>query len=137
MRKINLLFCIVLISVCAGAQTAILDPDIAVRRLTLTALTNRLPLDAQQQIIQDIQSRTYKRANLEEIAERARYACQVRGFFKADVGRPSVTVVSETPQKEIVDIALSVNEGERYRLKDISFTGEKVFSAEELRAEFH
>jgi outer membrane translocation and assembly module TamA len=137
MRKINLLLCILLISACTGAQTATPDPDITVRRLTLSSLANRLPLDAQQQIVQDIRSRIYKHAYLEEIAERVRYACQVRGFFKADVGRPSVTVVSQTPQKEIVDIAFSVNEGEQYRLKDISFTGEKAFSAEELRAEFH
>jgi len=138
MRNINLLLCILLISACSGAQTASPDPDITVRTVTLTTLTNRLPLDARQQIIQDIQSRTYKHANSEEeIAERVRYACQVRGFFKAVVGRPSVTVVGGTPQEAVVDISLAVSEGEQYRLKDISFTGEKAFSAEELRAEFH
>jgi|SRR5271165_3458027 len=138
MYKINLLLCILLISACSGAQTASPDPDITVHRLTLTTSTNQLPSDAQRQIIQDIESRTYKHANSEEeIVERVRYACQVRGFFKAEVGRPSVTVVGGTPQKEVVDIFLAVSEGEQYRLKDISFTREKAFSAEELRAEFH
>ena len=134
----RILVCLLLVGVCAAAQTATSAPDITVRRLTLTTVTDRLPLDARQQIIRDIQSRTYKHANSEEeIAERVRYACQVHGFFKAVMGRPSVTVLSETPQQEIVDISLAVNEGEQYRLKDISFTGEKAFSAEELRAEFH
>ena|SRR5271166_246218 len=137
MREVNLLLCILLVGACAGAQTATPDPDITVRRLTLTIVTNRLPSDARQQIVQDIESRTHKRADLEEIAERVQYACQVRGFFKAEVGRPSVTVVGGTPQKEVVDISLAVSEGEQYRLKDISFTREKAFSAEELRAEFH
>ena len=52
------------------------------------------------------------------------------------VSDPSITVVTETPQQEVVDITLAVNEGQRYRLKDISFTGGKVFLSDELRAQF-
>lgn len=136
MRSVNLLLYILLISACAGAQTATREPEITVRNLALNTSPDVLPVDAQQHIIWSIQGRTYKLDYLQEIANRVRYGFQMYGYFQAEVERLSSTVVTETPQREIVDIALSVNQAEQYRLKDISFTGEKVFSIDGLRAQF-
>lgn len=136
MRNVNLLLCILLISACAAAQTASPEPEITVRNLTLNTSPDVLPADTQQQIIQSVRGHTYKRSYLEEITQRVRFGLQTYGYFQAKVSDPSITVVTETPQQEVVDITLAVNEGQRYRLKDISFTGEKVFSSDELRAQF-
>ena len=129
MRNVNLLLCILLISACAAAQTASPEPEITVRNLTLNTSPDVLPADTQQQIIQSVRGHTYKRSYLEEITQRVRFGLQTYGYFQAKVSDPSITVVTETPQQEVVDITLAVNEGQRYRLKDISFTGEKVFSS--------
>lgn len=136
MRNVNLLLCILLISACAAAQTASPEPEITVRNLTLNTSPDVLPADTQQQIIQSVRGHTYKRSYLEEITQRVRFGLQTYGYFQAKVSDPSITVVTETPQQEVVDITLAVNEGQRYRLKDISFTGGKVFSSDELRAQF-
>jgi outer membrane translocation and assembly module TamA len=139
-REVKFLLCVLFLSACAAAQTATPGRAITVRRLTLQSVDNRLPLQDQQQTIQAIQSRTYQGDNAEnvlaEIAMRARYGLQRRGFFKAEVVRPSFTVVSETAGDEIVDISLSVNEGEQYRLKEVTFAGEKAISAADLRGVF-
>lgn len=136
MHRINLFLCLLLFGACAAAQTATPQPEIAIGVITLNTSSDTLSSGDRQKIIQDLQGRTYKSGNVHEIVQRARYELQERGFFKANVSRSSVVVVSETPRQEIVDIVLSVRTGEQYRLKDISFTGEKAFSAEELQVEF-
>lgn len=136
MRRTTLLLCLFLFTTCCGAQTAPAEPEITVRTLRLNASPEALPSNIQQQIIHNIQGRVYKHAYPEEIAERVRYGLQTHGYFQAKVSDPSIAVVTETPQQEIIDITLSVNQGEQYRLKEISFTGEKAFPAEQLRAEF-
>jgi hypothetical protein len=136
MRHVILLLCILLISAGAGAQSANPGPEITIRNLTLNTSPDALPADTQQQIIQSIQGRTYEREYLQEITQHVRFGLQTYGYFQVKVSEPTITVVTETPQKEIVDVALSVKAGERYRLKDISFTGEKAFSIDELRAQF-
>jgi outer membrane translocation and assembly module TamA len=137
MRNVNLLLCIFLVSASAAAQTATPEPEITVRNLTLDTSPGVLPADTQQQIIRSVQGQTYKHSYLVEITQRVRFGLQTYGYFQAKVSDPSITVVTETPQQEVVDITLAVTEGQQFRLKDILFTGEKAFPAEQLRVQFH
>lgn len=136
MRNVNLLLCILLLGAYAVAQADTPQPEITVHNLTLNTSSNGLPSSDQQQTIQDILGRKYASDVADEITERVLYGIQMRGFFKAQASRPSVTVISETPQQKVVDMALSVNLGEQYRLKAISFTHERVLTDSELRAQF-
>src|ERR1700722_2192963 len=100
MRRINLLFCVLLIAAGAGAQPTHGEPEITVRTLTLNASPGALPSDIQQQIVQSTQGRVYKHAYPQEIAQRVRYGLQTHGYFQAKVSDPSITLVTETPQQE-------------------------------------
>ncbi len=136
MHKINLLLFLLLFGASAVAQKATPQPEIKVRTLTLGISPTVVPLDEQQQIIHEVQVHEYEPKTVEEIAHRVQYGFQTLGFFEARAGAPVVKVVSETPQQEIIDVAFSVNPGDRFRLDTITFTGQKAFTAGQLRLQF-
>jgi len=69
-----------------------------------------------------------------EMLDRVRDAFQRHGFLKAVVAdRLRVAVIDASAYPNPVDIAAVVNEGDRYRLGDIGFSGSKVFDAKTLR----
>lgn len=89
-------------------------------------------------ILENLFARTFDATKLTEDAERVRFAYQDKGYFKAIVEDPKtkirdVTGVSwKSPLKarkgKVVDITVPVEEGDRYRLKEITFTGTKAIS---------
>ena len=131
--------CVLLASGWVAAQTTTTAYVFTIHRLTLTSATNCLPLNHRREIIQQIQGHTYRQTAddiAQEIRQRVRYGYQRFGFFNVAVRQCSVTVFSDSPEHGTLDIALSVEEGEQYRLKQISFKGERAFSEEELRRQF-
>lgn len=136
MHRVSLFLCILLISACAVAQADKPQPEVVVRTLTLGVSPTVVSLDEQQQIIQDIQSCKYASDKVDEFAERVRYGFQTLGFFKARAEGPAVKLVSQTPQQEIIDLAFSVDPGDRYRLNTITFTRQRAFTDAELRPQF-
>lgn len=136
MHRVSLFLCILLISACAVAQADKPQPEVVVRTLTLGVSPTVVSLDEQQQIIQDIQSCKYASDKVDEFAERVQYGFQTLGFFKARAEAPAVKLVSQTPQQEIIDLAFSVDPGDRYRLNTITFTRQKAFTDAELRPQF-
>ncbi len=96
--------------------------------------------------LEDLFARTYDSTKLNEDAERVRYFYQTKGYFKALVADPKTQIhdtkppwywpFSKKPGKA-VDITLPVEEGDRYKLKEITFTGNKaVADTRALRAQF-
>ncbi|MFZ1134306.1 MAG: outer membrane protein assembly factor BamA [Candidatus Korobacteraceae bacterium] len=96
--------------------------------------------------LEDLFPRTYDSTKLNEDAERVRYFYQTKGYFKALVADPKTQIhdtkppwywpFSKKPGKA-VDITLPVEEGDRYKLKEITFTGNKaVADTRALRAQF-
>jgi len=96
--------------------------------------------------LEDLFPRVYDASKLEEDSERVRQAYQDRGYFRASVGDPQTHLRSETglslftfrPKKgKRIDITMPIEEGGRYRLTGITFSGNKaVTNVKALRAQF-
>jgi outer membrane protein insertion porin family len=90
--------------------------------------------------------RVYDASKLEEDSERVRQAYRDRGYFRANVLDPQTHLRSETglslftfrPKKgKRIDILMPIEEGGRYRLAGITFSGNKaVTNVKALRAQF-
>src|SRR5271167_1327600 len=91
-------------------------------------------------------AKTYDASKLEEDAERVRQAYHDKGYYAANVGTPETRLRDESglslitfrPKKgKRIDITLPIEEGERYRLGAITFSGNKAVSnTKALRAQF-
>jgi outer membrane protein insertion porin family len=113
-----------------------------------SAMKNLKPIGIPHSIfLENLFARTYDSTKLNEDAERVRYYYQTKGYFKALVADPKTQIhdtsgvrwywpFKSSPGKA-VDITLPVEEGQRYRLKEITFSGNKaVTNTAGLRALF-
>ena len=97
-------------------------------------------------LLENLFSKTFDSTKLEEDTERVRQAYRDRGYFKANTGDPDTHIRNETglslftfrPKTgKRMDIRIPVEEGARYRLGSITFTGNKaVQNTKALRAQF-
>ncbi|HEY0797094.1 MAG TPA: outer membrane protein assembly factor BamA [Acidisarcina sp.] len=97
-------------------------------------------------VLENIFPRTFDATKLEEDAERVRQAYRDRGYFHANVGEPATQIRNEgglslftfRPKKgKRIDIRMPIEEGDRYRVGKITFSGNKaVNNARALRAQF-
>lgn len=97
-------------------------------------------------LFENLFARTYDESKLEEDSERVRQAYRDRGYFKASVDTPlthirnqgGISIFTLRPRKgKVIDITMPVDEGDRYRLGAITFTGNKaVTNVKALRALF-
>lgn len=111
------------------------------------AMVNLRPIGIPHSIFfENLFPRTYDASKLEEDTERVRAAYEDRGYFRASVSDPITHLRSETglslftfrPKKgKRIDITIPVDEGGRYRLGHITFSGNKaVTNVKALRAQF-
>ena len=110
------------------------------------AMKNLGPLGVPHSIIlEDLFPRTYDASKLDEDADRVRIDYRNRGYFKATTLEPQTNVRSEgginpltlrPNQGKRVDILIPVEEGSRYKLGGITFSGNKQLPARALRAQF-
>ena len=111
------------------------------------AMKNLGPLGIPHSIIlEDLFPRTYDASKLDEDADRVRIEYRNRGYFKATTLEPETNVRNEgginpltlrPNQGKRVDILIPVEEGARYKLGGISFTGNKaITNTRALRAQF-
>jgi outer membrane protein assembly factor BamA len=107
---------------------------VTVRNLTLVNLT-QVPVEDYQQIVQFALNDKPTPATPDVISERVRYALQERGYFRAEVGDPETTLVSEDPAEKIIDVSVRVNPGSIYKLQELILAGNRAFPADELRAQ--
>jgi outer membrane protein insertion porin family len=104
-------------------------------RYLRAAMKNSKPIGIPKSIIfENLFSRTYDSTKLEEDAERVREAMREKGYFKALVGDPK-TQMRDTGRNWInpfskpgkaVDITMPVEEGDQFKLKEITFSGGKA-----------
>lgn len=108
-------------------------------RYLRSAMKNLRPIGIPHSIIlENLFSRTFDSSKLDEDAERVRFALQDKGYFKAIVQDPKTNIrdVSgirwyfpfKTSHGKVVDITVPIEEGERYRLKNITFSGNKAIT---------
>jgi outer membrane protein insertion porin family len=116
-------------------------------RTLRAAMRNLRPIGIPHSIfLESLFARTYDASKLEEDTERVRVAYQNHGYFKAIPGEPSTHIRNEgglslltfRPKKgKRIDITIPIEEGGRYRLGGITFTGnEHVRNVRALRAQF-
>ena len=122
------------------------NTDVSDRTLR-AAMQNLKPIGVPHSIIlENIFARTFDASKLDEDAERVRSALQDKGYFKAltaepithirDAGGINPFTLRPSTGKRI-DILMPVEEGTRYKLGGITFTGNKAVTNEKvLRAQF-
>lgn len=116
-------------------------------RTLRSAMRNLRPIGIPRSIIfENLFARTFDASKLDEDTERVRQAYRDRGYFKALTFEPTThvrnagginpfTLRPSTGKR--IDILMPVEEGARYRLGGITFTGNKVYSnVKALRAQF-
>jgi outer membrane protein insertion porin family len=97
-------------------------------------------------ILENLFAKTFDSSKLEEDAERVRLAYRDKGYYNAAVEQPrtqirdqgGLSLITFRPNKgKRIDILMPVEEGARYRLGSITFTGNKAVSnMRALRATF-
>ncbi|MDE1160349.1 MAG: outer membrane protein assembly factor BamA [Acidobacteriaceae bacterium] len=97
-------------------------------------------------LLENILPRTYDASKLDEDADRVRQEYRNRGYAKAITGEPQTNVRNAGGINPLtlrpstgkrVDIMIPIEEGERYRLGGITFTGNKMLNnSKALRAQF-
>jgi outer membrane protein insertion porin family len=116
-------------------------------RTLRAAMKNLKPIGIPHSIIlENLFARTFDASKLDEDTERVRQAYRDRGYFKAQTSEPTTHVrdagglnpFTLRPSKgKRIDILMPVDEGERYRLAGINFTGNKAApNTRALRAQF-
>lgn len=121
-----------------------------------TALTHRQLVEAMRNlrpigiphsiILENIFPRTFDASKLDEDADRVRAAYRNKGYFHAITAEPQTNVRNagginiftlHPSHGKRVDIVIPIEEGDRYRLGGITFTGNKAYqNAKALRAQF-
>jgi outer membrane protein insertion porin family len=117
-------------------------------RHLLEAMKNLHPVGIPQSIfLESLFAKTFDASKLEEDSERVRDALQHYGYFKANVDNPKTNLRTITggfhippfqkrPAK-VMDITVPLEEGERYRLKAITFKNNKaIVNTAKLRSVF-
>jgi outer membrane protein insertion porin family len=117
-------------------------------RILRESMKNLRPIGIPHSILlENIFARTFDASKLEEDSERVRQAYEDRGYMRGGpVGEPQTHLHNEVglsiftfrPKKgKSIDIHMNINEGERYKLAGINFTGNKAApNTKALRAIF-
>jgi outer membrane protein insertion porin family len=116
-------------------------------RELVAAMKNLKPIGIPHSIfLESIFPRTFDASKLDEDADRVRQAYREKGYFKANTGEPQTNVRNagginpftlHPSTGKRVDIVIPIEEGERYRLGGITFTGNKAYNnPKALRAQF-
>ncbi len=111
------------------------------------AMKNLKPIGIPHSIVlENLFARTFDASKLDEDTERVRQAYRDRGYFKAQTAEPTTHVrdagglnpFTLRPSKgKRIDILMPVEEGERYKLAGINFTGNAhAPNVKALRAQF-
>jgi outer membrane protein insertion porin family len=106
-------------------------------RTLRAAMKNLHPIGIPRSIfLEGVFAKTFDASKLEEDAERVREALQIYGYFKAVVDDPK-TQLRDTSSKlripfiqkgqgKVMDITVPIEEGDKYKLKAITFKGNKA-----------
>jgi outer membrane protein insertion porin family len=116
-------------------------------RELVAAMRNLRPIGIPHSIfLENIFPRTFDASKLDEDADRVRAAYRERGYFKATTAEPQTNVRNagginpftlHPSTGKRVDIVIPIDEGERYKLGGITFTGNKAYTnVKALRGQF-
>lgn len=132
-----------LLSVClvAPGQIDVSNPNPVVHKLRLNNV-RAVSGKEQQRIVREVLSGVgtgfHEKDSdfFDEIAQRIRFEFQSLGYFKVFVEDPVVKVIGKDGERKVVDVNVSVDEGQQYRLKELQFKNAAAFPLAELRTAF-
>jgi outer membrane protein insertion porin family len=111
-----------------------------------SAMKNTKPIGIPHSLIlENLFARTYDASKLDEDAERVRFFYQTKGYFKVLVDDPKTKIRDTKPGfpyvarhgGKVVDILVPIQEGDKYKLGTITFSGGKaITNMKALRAQF-
>ncbi|MCU1256745.1 MAG: surface antigen [Candidatus Angelobacter sp.] len=112
-------------------------------RTLRTAMKNLKPLGVPRSIfLENVFARTFDASKLEEDAERVREALQTYGYFQAVVDDPKIKLrdtssklhlpLIQKGQGKVMDITVPIEEGDKYKLKAITFANNKAILNKQL-----
>ena len=117
-------------------------------RVLRASMKNTRPVGIPHSVVlEDLFARTFDATKLDEDVERLRQAYRERGYFKMQPGEPATQVRNagginpftlRPSTGKRIDIRVPIEEGERYRLGGINFTGydKNKFAGTALRGQF-
>jgi outer membrane protein insertion porin family len=116
-------------------------------RELVDAMKNLKPIGIPHSIIlENLFAKTFDASKLDEDSERVRYAYRDKGYYQAQTGEPQTNIRNagginpftfRPSTGKRVDIIIPVEEGDRYRLGGITFSGNKAYpNTKALRAQF-
>ncbi len=102
-------------------------PMVAVRELHLVNVS-RATVEEQEQIANSLVGVRFPGNNTTELAERLRDAFQRHGFFEVRVASLELDGLDRNSNPPTVSVTATIDEGDRYYLKEVRFTGNKAVS---------
>jgi outer membrane translocation and assembly module TamA len=99
----------------------------------LTLVSSDLPGTERDRIVRAFQGGTY---NVDGLSERVRFKLRDKGYALVEVGAPQITRVRTRQSACDADVRFAVRTGDQYRFDEITFTGNSVFSSDQLQAQF-
>ncbi len=81
---------------------------------------------------------TYQEAKFEEDAQKVIDYYRERGYVKAQVGQPELKIMEDAKDAKtrFIELQIPVTEGQRYKIGDLTFSGNSVVKSEGLRPLF-
>ena len=81
---------------------------------------------------------TYQEAKFEEDAQKVIDYYRERGYVKAQVGQPELKIIEDAKDAKtrFIELQIPVTEGQRYKVGDLTFSGNTVVKSEGLRPLF-
>jgi outer membrane protein assembly factor BamA len=115
----------------AQSSPAATSPEITIVGVTFENVTQLSTAD-QDAVASDLKTRTYHGDKwLDEVGERARYVWQSKGYYGATVHADAHPRNSDLHHPEMI-VTLSIDEGPKYLLSAIEWTGTPTFPTQEL-----
>lgn len=125
MQKPAVVLAAMLVVSSLSAQSPTSRPELVISDLTLAGVTH-LSSSELQNIVAEVKSYRYPPNQPNEIGERIHYALLERGYFDAKLDNLDVTRVQQIGSQATLSVSVSVNEGQQYRLSEITFSGAKA-----------
>ena len=114
----------------AAAQDSC-DEQFVVSQVSLPTTTQLSPSE-QAAIRARLIGRCFDDQQLGELAGRVRDTLQGFGYFRATVSEPTVTIADVSRHPQPVSLNVEVAEGARYKVREISWSGIKAVSSEQV-----
>jgi hemolysin activation/secretion protein len=135
MSKSILAFVVLALSSSLLAQAPAPPREVVIANLSLTGASHLSQSD-QLAIVAEVKSLCCRRNQPDVVKGRILDALQERGYFKAKVEKLEITPASQDSGQKSINVTAAINEGRQFRLKEVTFSGARAFSSEQLRSQF-